>query len=164
MINLGTQGRNVDFSNAPSTRPVKTGTALPGTCATGDLFFNTSAPAGQNLFGCAAPNTWALAGGERKRVSGLSDPGANGLVVRTAANTTAAVLLRPELSSVLQMHRHLQTRASTHRRSTPVRYSALAMPAFSGDISTSAGGTATSLATVNSSPGTVWRFRPLSFS
>ncbi|MGA8029549.1 MAG: hypothetical protein WB992_20595 [Bryobacteraceae bacterium] len=62
-VNLGTQGRNVDFSNAPATRPVKTGAALPATCSVGDLFFQTSAPQGQNLLGCPAVNSWTLLGG-----------------------------------------------------------------------------------------------------
>jgi hypothetical protein len=44
-------------------RPVKTGTVLPSTCTVGDLFFNTAAPAGANLFGCAATNTWTVEGG-----------------------------------------------------------------------------------------------------
>jgi len=59
-VNLATQSRDVDFSNAPSTRPAKTGTALPATCLTGYLFFKTNAPEGQNLYGCSAVNTWTL--------------------------------------------------------------------------------------------------------
>ena len=36
-IGLQTQGRNIDFSGAAFTRPVKTGTILPATCQTGEL-------------------------------------------------------------------------------------------------------------------------------
>lgn len=61
-IDLPSQARRVDFSQAATTRPVKTGTVLPGTCAAGELFFLTTATAGQNLYGCAAANTWALLG------------------------------------------------------------------------------------------------------
>jgi hypothetical protein len=43
-------------------RPIRTGIALPATCAPGDLFFKTDAPAGSNLYGCSA-NAWALQGG-----------------------------------------------------------------------------------------------------
>ena len=39
-------------------RPIKFGTTLPATCWTGDVFFNTNAPAGSNLFACTATNTW----------------------------------------------------------------------------------------------------------
>lgn len=44
------------------TRPLKFGTTLPVTCWTGDLFFNTSAAAGANLFACVALNTWVTQG------------------------------------------------------------------------------------------------------
>jgi hypothetical protein len=63
-INLSTQGRNADFSNLPITRPVTVGTTLPTTCLVGQLFFNSAASAGQNLFACTSVNTWTqLAGG-----------------------------------------------------------------------------------------------------
>lgn len=62
-IDLRTQAKNIDFSAASSTRPMKTGTALPATCAVGNMFFNTSAPVGANLYGCTAPNTWSVQGG-----------------------------------------------------------------------------------------------------
>jgi hypothetical protein len=59
-INLATQGRNVDFTGAPSTKPVKTGTALPAACQLGEFFFKTNAVAGQNLYGCTSANTWTI--------------------------------------------------------------------------------------------------------
>lgn len=63
-VDLRSQSKQVDFSTAPSTRPVKTGTVLPSVCAVGELFFRTSATPGQNLFGCTATNTWIqLSGG-----------------------------------------------------------------------------------------------------
>lgn len=61
-IDLGRQSRNVDFSNAVFTRPSKTGTVLPTTCQIGETFFLTSAPAGNNWYGCAAVNAWSLEG------------------------------------------------------------------------------------------------------
>ena len=59
-IDLRTQGKGVDFSAALSTKPSKTGTVLPATCSIGETFFKTDAPAGQNLYGCTAPNVWSL--------------------------------------------------------------------------------------------------------
>jgi hypothetical protein len=59
-INLQTQSRNVDFSQAPSTKPFKVGATLPATCAVGETFFNTSAAAGANWYGCVAANVWAV--------------------------------------------------------------------------------------------------------
>src|SRR4051812_46253221 len=75
LVNLATQGRNIDFTNAQSPRPIKTGSSLPATCSTGDFFFNTTPTAGQNLFSCLS-NAWTLIG----QAPGLSDPGANGIV------------------------------------------------------------------------------------
>jgi hypothetical protein len=61
-IDLHSQTRRVDFTNADSTKPLKLGTLLPATCSSGDLFFKADAPSGSNLFGCAASNTWSIQG------------------------------------------------------------------------------------------------------
>ena len=58
------------------------GTTAPATCTVGAIFFDSDATAGSNWMGCTASNTWTTLGG------GLGDPGANGIVTRTAANTT----------------------------------------------------------------------------
>lgn len=60
------------------------GTTVPATCSVNALFFDTDATAGANLYACTSADTWTLLGG------GLGDPAANGIVVRTAANTTVA--------------------------------------------------------------------------
>ena len=49
---------NWDASSAASTKPAKSGTALPATCAIGEMFFKTDAAAGMNLQLCTATNTW----------------------------------------------------------------------------------------------------------
>lgn len=38
------------------------GTAVPGTCSVGMLYFDNDATAGVNLYGCTATNTWTLLG------------------------------------------------------------------------------------------------------
>ncbi len=149
-INLATQVHNVDFTNAPYTRPVKTGTALPVTCSTGDFFFNITTPAGQNLYGCIATNVWAL----QSSPSGLSDPGSNGLVLRTAPNTTSTVTAPAGAVVGTTDTQSLTNKSIDGSEITSGTLSALLMPAFSGDVSTSAGSTNATLATVNSSPGT----------
>ena len=62
-VNLQTQGRNPDFSSFPFTRPVTVGTSLPSTCQVGQLFFNSAATAGINLYACTATNVWSLEAG-----------------------------------------------------------------------------------------------------
>jgi hypothetical protein len=62
MIDLRTQSKNVDFSSAISTRPFKSGTVLPATCAVGEMFYKTDAASGANIYGCVAANAWAIEG------------------------------------------------------------------------------------------------------
>jgi len=57
-VDLGRQAKNVDFSGLPFVRPFRTGTALPATCVTGEMFFLTSAAAGSNSYGCSTTYTW----------------------------------------------------------------------------------------------------------
>ncbi len=61
-VNLGDQSVNPDFSAMAHTRPMTVGTALPATCQTGELFFNSAATPGQNLYACTATNIWTLEG------------------------------------------------------------------------------------------------------
>jgi hypothetical protein len=62
-IDLQAQGKNVDFSMSPTTRPLKSGVTLPATCNVGEMFFLSSAAAGANLYGCAAINGWTVESG-----------------------------------------------------------------------------------------------------
>jgi hypothetical protein len=61
-LDLGNQGKNIDFSQFATTKPVRTGTTLSGTCSQGELFFKTDAPAGQNLYACTSANVWTSSG------------------------------------------------------------------------------------------------------
>ena len=62
-VDLKTQSKSVDFSNANATKPFKSGTVLPATCTVGDAFFKTNAAAGANYFACTATNAWTLQSG-----------------------------------------------------------------------------------------------------
>ena len=97
-IDLRTQTKNVDFSAANSTRPFKTGTVLPASCVPGALFFQTNAPAGANLYGCTAANTWSVQGGipggscQYNATSGiLTCTDSNGNVYTTVETATSAM-------------------------------------------------------------------------
>ena len=150
LVNLGTQGRNIDFSNAAETRPTQVGTSLPTTCSTGDLFFNTSGTAGQNLFGCASPNAWALIG---QNPTSLADPGTNGIVKRTATNTTTAVAAP---NGALVGTTDAQTLTNKSIDASEINSGILSgarLPALTGDITTTPGSTATALSVVNYTPG-----------
>ena len=74
-----TQGRNLDFSAAGATKPMKTGTTLPSSCSVGEMFFKTDAPSGSNLYGCAVANSWT--------VQASGGTGGTGGEANTASNT-----------------------------------------------------------------------------
>ena len=61
-LDLKAQSKNVDFSAASTTKPVKAGMALPATCTSGELFFKTNAAPGGNLYLCTSVNTWTQSG------------------------------------------------------------------------------------------------------
>ena len=48
-----------DASNALTTKPMKAGTTLPGSCSTGEAFFKSDVAGGQNLYLCKPDNTWS---------------------------------------------------------------------------------------------------------
>ena len=63
-IDLRTQSKGVDFQTAPYTKPVRSGTALPATCARSELFLlMTAAPANAKLYACADTDTWVTGTG-----------------------------------------------------------------------------------------------------
>lgn len=62
-LDLKSQARGVDFSKAAATKPFKTGTIIPATCAVGESFFKSDAAPGQNLYGCTAVNSWTVQSG-----------------------------------------------------------------------------------------------------
>ena len=69
------------------------GTATPGTCSVGMLYFDTNETAGLNLYGCTASNTWTLlgdggGGGGAVATDAIWDA-AGDLAVGTGANTAA---------------------------------------------------------------------------
>lgn len=85
-VNLGSQSRNPDFSNFSFTRPVSVGTALPSTCQVGQLFFNSSAAAGANIFACTQPNAWTAMGVNTLQPAGATTLG--GVIVPSNSGLT----------------------------------------------------------------------------
>src|SRR4051812_41514893 len=62
MIDLGRQGKNVDFTKAATTAPIKTSATLPAACSVGDMVFLTTPPGGAALYACASSNVWVKQG------------------------------------------------------------------------------------------------------
>ncbi len=70
-LDLRTQTKNVDFTQALSTKPNKSGATLPPACTLGETFFLTGAPAGQNLYGCTDANAWSGLGANQLPTNSL---------------------------------------------------------------------------------------------
>jgi hypothetical protein len=104
-IDLATQSKHVDFSAASTTKPAKVSTAIPAVCSTGEIFFDTNAPAGQNLYGCTATNTWSQLGG-----SGAGAGMASQLLDFNVNNTSGTV---QTLGALCSGTTPCQTRTST---------------------------------------------------
>lgn len=81
-VDLRVQSRDVDFSSATTTKPFKSGTALPATCGVGEMFFLTNAPAGYNVYACPAVNSWALQSGGTTLAGDVSGPANANVVTR----------------------------------------------------------------------------------
>jgi len=72
-------------TTAVRTAPSKSGTSLPGTCTVADTYIKTDATNTALLYLCHTTNNWVQQIG-----TGVVDPGANGIVARTGAGTSAA--------------------------------------------------------------------------
>ena len=82
-VDLRTQSKSADFSAVSPTKPMTIGASLPGTCTTGQMFFVTTATAGQNLYGCIATNSWSLE-------AGGGGGGGSGVTVETAGTAVGS--------------------------------------------------------------------------
>lgn len=93
-IHLKSQGKAVDFGSAASTRPAKTGAALPATCSVGELYIRTDVAAGNNLHICTSANVWTTQTGgtgdaaqlQGRAVSATAPTDAQALVWNQAEN------------------------------------------------------------------------------
>lgn len=84
-VNLKAQTKNADFSQATSVVPFPVGPSLPATCSQGQMFFDSAAPAGSNIYGCVALNTWIqMSGGA---ASSFNLP----LAVQQSSGTTLSI-------------------------------------------------------------------------
>ena len=91
-VDLRTQSKSVDFSGAVATKPAKAGTTLPANCSTGEVFFKLDASAGQNLYLCAAVNTWTqLTSGSGGGSTPTSTSALTDLIVAKTGPTTLSI-------------------------------------------------------------------------
>ena len=101
LINLARQGRDVDFSAAPSTKPAQTGTTLPTTCSAGAVFILLSNPAGQNVYVCTGPNNWSLQVGGGGGTPNIMVVSASANSLSVGANCTSAFPCNVRVGSLI---------------------------------------------------------------
>jgi len=58
-VDLRTQAKNVDFSGALSTKPMRIGAAPPAQCAIGEFFYKINAADGAHIMACTDTNVWS---------------------------------------------------------------------------------------------------------
>ncbi len=90
LVDLRTQTKSVDFTGATTTKPFKSGTVLPATCTVGEAFFQTNAPAGQNVYACTALNAWTLEAGGPGATGPTGPKGATGATGPAGSNGAIA--------------------------------------------------------------------------
>ncbi len=104
-VDLRTQAKDVDFSAYTFTRPVETGSTLPVNCSVGQLFYNTAAAPGQNLYACTSNNTWTVetgGGGGAAATCGVQwISGTTLTIFPTASVTTPCIFGRGTTSSFI---------------------------------------------------------------
>ena len=100
-LDLRLQSRDVDFSAASATKPLKSGTGLPSSCGQGELYYRLDASAGMNVYGCTSPNSWTLEQGPpaASMASQLGDFGvtatnATTLTIGAGCNTSTPCTVR----------------------------------------------------------------------
>lgn len=89
LVNLQSQGRNPIFSSQPVTIPTTVGTTLPSTCQVGQLYFNSAATAGSNLYACTATNVWTLEAGAGSGSGGSGSGGGASFAAQLGDFSTA---------------------------------------------------------------------------
>jgi hypothetical protein len=92
-IDLKTQGKSVDFSEASSTSPSKAGTQLPTTCRPGETFIKTDATPMPAWYLCGPANQWNTANAADKTVANSYTAGARQSFL--GSSTTAGLQVAP---------------------------------------------------------------------
>jgi len=135
LVNLATQSRNADFANFSFTRPWAVSSASPSTCQAGQVYFNSSAAAGANLFACTATNIWS-------QIAGYT--------FSTPLSLSGTTVSLPEASASTDGYLSQVDWNTFSSKQAAGSY----LTALTGDVTASGPGSATAtLATVNSAAG-----------
>jgi hypothetical protein len=154
-VDLRTQSKSVDFSGANATKPFKTGTVFPSTCAVGEMYYKVDAPAGSNLYACTSLNAWTI---ETGGSSGSGSPpvaGNSGKVLTTDGSSLLFGSLAGDISGPVSAVSVIQIQGRVVSSAAPASGQALAWNASTNrwEPQTVTGGGAGSGATMASQLG-----------
>jgi hypothetical protein len=121
-INLQSQGRDVDFSAAPSTKPAQTGMLLPASCSVGAVFVSLSNPPGQNVYVCTSSNVWSLESGGIGSSPNVLAVSASGNVLSVGASCTATAPCNIRIGSTVSAFSNGMTATITSGSGTAYIY------------------------------------------
>lgn len=77
----------MDFTAAAYTKPLRTGTTVPGTCSTGEGFLKMSSADGRLLYVCTAPDQWSVIGEVPSSALPVSAANSTALAIGTTCTT-----------------------------------------------------------------------------
>jgi hypothetical protein len=98
-VRLKGQSTNVDFSEADSTKPFKSGTLLPVTCKQNEVFLKTDESPGDNIYVCLTADHWI--GIKSSNVPIPSLTGQSGGVLSTNGSSLVWQFLNGDLTGAL---------------------------------------------------------------
>lgn len=91
---------NWDASAANTTKPFKVGASLPVACVVGELFFDTAATAGQNVYACTATDVWTVEGDGTGAGGSVTGTGTSGTMTKFTGSSSIGDSNMTEASGV----------------------------------------------------------------
>lgn len=113
-------------------------TSLPGTCTVGDVYFDSDATVGQNVYGCTSTNTWTL--------QGDGGGGGSGDIDTVGDCTTGACFSAAGAGTVLTFRNATSGTVALQTVAGALGTTTISLPATTGTVALTTGNVATATA------------------